>query len=101
MTSENTKFEEFELTLKWFSGYITEPKTNYTEQGLCHTKFAVQLKKNKQDETTFLNCVLWNKKAEEFAEKYKKGDILTVGGIIITNEYKGKIYETLDVKIYN
>lgn len=95
------EFEEFELNLKWFSGYITEPKINYTEQGLCNTKFAVQLKKNKQDETTFLNCILWNKKAEEFAEKYKKGDIVTVGGIITTNEYKGKTYKTLDIKIYN
>lgn len=95
------EFEEFELNLKWFSGYITEPKINYTEQGLCNTKFAVQLKKNKQDETTFLNCILWNKKAEEFAEKHKKGDMVTVGGIITTNEYKGKTYKTLDVKIYN
>lgn len=95
------KYNDFKLKLEWFSGYITEPKTEYTEQGICRTKFAIQLKKNKKDETVFLNCILWNKKAEEFAEKFKKGDIVTAGGILTQSEYNNKMYITLDVKVYN
>ena len=90
------EFEEFEL--KAFNGYITEPKIDYTNSGKSKTIFAITLKKNKEDEAKFLNCVLWND--EQFAEKCKKGDIVTVYGTFTENEYKGKVYINFIVKDY-
>lgn len=91
------QFEQFKQNLDWFSGYITEPKIDYTENGKSKTTFAIPLKKKKEDEAIFLNCVLW--KNEEFAEKHKKGDNVTVGGYFVENEYKGKKYISFVVKI--
>lgn len=96
----NTKFAEyleFRQSLDWFSGYITEPKIDYTESGKSKTTFAIPLKKKKEDEAIFLNCVLWNN--EKFVEQYKKGDNITVGGYFVENEYKGKNYINFIVKI--
>lgn len=90
-------YKKFEQTLIWFSGYITEPKIDYTENGKCKIIFAIPLKNKKEDEPIFLNCVLWNK--EKFSEEYKKGDNVTVGGYFLENEYKGKTYLNFIVKV--
>ena len=90
------EFEEFEL--KAFNGYITEPKIVYTESGKSKTTFAITLKKNKEDEAKFLSCVLWTD--EQFIEKCKKGDVVTVYGTFTESEYKGKVYTNFIVKDY-
>lgn len=93
------QFEQFRQNLEWFSGRITEVKIDFFESGKCKATFAIPLKKNKDDEAIFLNCVLWNKKAEEFAEKYKKGDEVCIGGYFTENEYNNKKYVTFNVKV--
>ena len=89
-------YEQFEL--KAFMGNITEPKTDYMDNGKSKTTFAIPLKKKKEDEAIWLNCVLWND--EKFAEKCKKGDSVTVYGTFTENEYKGKVYTNFIVKDY-
>ena len=89
-------YEQFEL--KAFTGNITEPKIDYTDTGKSKTTFAIPLKKKKEDEAIWLNCVLWND--ENFAEKCKKGDSVILYGTFTENEYKGKVYTNFIVKDY-
>lgn len=94
------KFNEFELKLKWFSGYISEPNIQYFEKGSCKTTFSIPLKKQKDDEPVWVNCFTWNKNAEEISDKYKKGDFITIGGFFKEREYNGKKYIDFEVLIY-
>lgn len=92
MSSENTKFEEFEQfkqNLDIFGGYITQPELRFFESGKCKCTFAIPLKKNKEDEAIFLNCECWGKLAEKVGE-LKKGDEVLVFGYLKENEYKDK-----------
>lgn len=92
------KFNEFELRLKWFSGYISEPNIQYFEKGSCKTTFSIPLKKQKDDNPTWLNCICWGDIAEKIAE-LKKGTLLTVGGYFSEREYNDKKYLDFNVKV--
>ncbi|MBO7696206.1 MAG: single-stranded DNA-binding protein [Methanobrevibacter sp.] len=92
------KFNEFELRLKWFSGYISEPNIQYFEKGSCKTSFSIPLKKQKDDDPCWLNCVAWNKLAEQ-AGDIKKGELITVGGYFSEREYNDKKYLDFNVKV--
>lgn len=92
------QFKEFELQLHWFSGYITEPNITYLENGKCKTMFSIPLKKNKEDEAKWLNCIVWNKLAETVAE-YKKGDLVLVGGYFTEREYNNKKFLDFNTKV--
>lgn len=92
MTSENTKFEEFEQfkqNLDIFGGYITQPELRYFENGKAKCTFAIPLKKNKDDEVKWLNCEAWGRYAEITGE-LKKGDEVLVLGYFKENEYKNE-----------
>lgn len=83
------EFEQFEQKLKIFNGYITQPEVRYFENGKCKCSFAIPLKKNKEDETTWLNCEAWGRNAEKVGE-LKKGDEVLVFGYFKESEYKDK-----------
>lgn len=91
------KFNEFELRLKWFSGYMSEPNITYFEKGSCKTSFSIPLKKQKDDEAVWLNCLAWGSLAEKIAE-FKKGTLVTVGGYFTEREYNDKKYLDFNVK---
>lgn len=84
------KFEQFEQNLKIFSGYVTEPELRYTEAGKCICTFGIPLRKNKEDDAIWLNCQVWDKKAEKIGEKLKKGDEVLVFGYFKESQYKDK-----------
>ena len=92
------KFEAFELKLKWFSGYMNAPEIKYFEQGTVKTTFSIPLKKKKEDEPVWLNCIAWGTLAEELGEK-AKGTNITVGGYFEEREYNGKTYLDFVVKV--
>ena len=92
------KFDAFELNLKWFSGYRNAPESKYLESGSCKTNFSIPLKKKKDDDAVWLNCVSWNELAETISE-FKKGRFITVGGYFEEREYNGKTYLDFIVKV--
>lgn len=94
------QFEQFEKTYKFFNGYLSaDPEIKYFENGGCKCTFALPLKKNKDDEATWLNCESWGTKAEEISEKYKKSSEIVVGGYFKEHEFEGKKYLNFVVKI--
>lgn len=94
------QFEQFEKTYKFFNGYLSaDPEIKYFENGGCKCTFALPLKKNKDDEATWLNCESWGIKAEEISEKYKKSSEIVVGGYFKEHEFEGKKYLNFVVKI--
>lgn len=98
MTLEELK--QFKQDYLFFNGFLSaDPEMKYFDSGACKVIFSLPLKKNKEDKTTWLNCECWNKKAEEIGEKYKKGDEITVGGILKENTYNEKTYINLIVKV--
>lgn len=83
-------------------GRITkDPELKYTNNGKGNTRFTLAVQRNK-DETDFVNCVAWEKTAENIAEYFKKGSQIAVQGAIRTGNYEkdGRTVYTIDVWIY-
>lgn len=83
-------------------GRITKgPELKYTNNGKGNTRFTLAVQRNK-DETDFINCVAWEKTAENIAEYFKKGSQIAVQGAIRTGSYEkdGRTIYTTDVWVY-
>ena len=83
-------------------GRITkDPELKYTNNGKGNTRFTLAVQRNK-DETDFINCVAWEKTAENIAEYIKKGSQIAVQGSIRTGSYEkdGRTIYTTDVWVY-
>ncbi len=83
-------------------GRITkDPELKYTNNGKGNTRFTLAVQRNK-DEADFINCVAWEKTAENIAEYFKKGSQIAVQGAIRTGSYEkdGRTVYTTDVWIY-
>ena len=83
-------------------GRITkDPELKYTNSRKANTRFTLAVQRNK-DETDFINCVAWEKTAENIAEYFKKGSQIAVQGSIRTGNYEkdGRTIYTTDVWVY-
>ena len=83
-------------------GRITkDPELKYTNNGKGNTRFTLAVQRNK-DEADFINCVAWEKTAENIAEYFKKGSQIAVQGAIRTGSYEkdGRTIYTTDVWVY-
>lgn len=83
-------------------GRITkDPELKYTNNGKANTRFTLAVQRNKE-ETDFINCVAWEKTAENIAEYFKKGSQIAVQGSIRTGSYEkdGRTVYTTDVWVY-
>lgn len=83
-------------------GRITkDPELKYTNSRKANTRFTLAAQRNK-DETDFINCVAWEKTAENIAEYFKKGSQIAVQGSIRTGSYEkdGRTIYTTDVWVY-
>lgn len=83
-------------------GRITkDPELKYTNNGKGNTRFTLAVQRNKE-ETDFINCVAWEKTAENIAEYFKKGSQIAVQGAIRTGNYEkdGRTIYTTDVWVY-
>ena len=75
----------------------------YTSNGVAFAGFTVAVERNFKNqngekETDFVNCVMWRKAAENFAEFTRKGSLVGIEGRIQTRSYDntqgGKVYVT-------
>lgn len=81
-----------------FAGNITrDPEMRYTKEGVPVTNFSVasnrifkDSQENKKEETTFMEVVAWNKRAEVVAQYFKKGDPIFVTGRLMNNDWTDK-----------
>ena len=78
-----------------------DPELKYTNNGKGNTRFTLAVQRNKE-ETDFINCVAWEKTAENIAEYFKKGSQIAVQGAIRTGSYEkdGRTIYTTDVWVY-
>lgn len=101
MSETEQKIQAFKQNLLFFNGYLSsDPEIQYFESGKNKTTFSLPLKHTKEDEPVWLNCECWGSRGEEIAEKFKKGDEITVAGTLKNVEYKGKTYTNLVVKMW-
>lgn len=93
------EFKSFEREpLKMFWGFLSaDPEMRYFDNGGCVCNFSLPLKKNKDDQPVWLNCVANGALAEFIGESYKKGSAITVQGYFKETEYKDKKYVKLQV----
>ncbi len=78
-----------------------DPELKYTNTGKGNTRFTLAVSRNK-DETDFINCIAWEKNAENIAEYFKKGSQIAVQGSIRTGSYEkdGRTIYTTDIWVY-
>lgn len=90
--------------LVFITGRLTaDSEIKYYESGKCKTTFSLALDSyiNKEKFTTFIPCAIWDKQAEFAAEYFKKGKTVSVFGELISREYEGKTYYTVNCKTVN
>lgn len=82
---------------------VHDPELKYTPTGTPMVKFRVAVNRNK-DEADFINCIAFNKVAENLANYQRKGNRIGIVGKIQTGSYEnqeGKRIYTFDVLANN
>ena len=69
-----------------------DPELKYTPSNIAITTFNLAVNRNfkganGERETDFINCMIWRKQAELFAEWCKKGNLVGITGRIQTRSY--------------
>jgi len=59
----------------------------YTSNGKAYTTFTLAVQKTK-DEAEFIDCVAWEKTAENTAEYFRKGNRILIQGRLSVNNYE-------------
>ena len=84
-------------------GRITkELELNHAPSGMAILKFGIAINRRKKDEVDFLNCVAFDKTAENIAKFFKKGSMIAIEGRIQTGSYdnrEGKKVYTTDIMV--
>jgi single-strand DNA-binding protein len=62
----------------------------YTQNGVPVANFTVAVNRIKKDEADFINCIAFNKTAENLANYMSKGSLIGVSGSIQTRSYENK-----------
>ena len=80
-----------------------DPELRYTSSGRAVCQFSIAISRNYtnqqgQRDTDFINCVVWDKQAENLAKYITKGRLVAVDGRIQTRNYENnegkKVYVT-------
>lgn len=64
-----------------------EPELKYTSNGKAYTTFTLAVQKTK-DEAEFIDCVAWEKTAENIAEYFRKGNRILIQGRLNVSSYE-------------
>ena len=75
-----------------------DPELKYTSGGKAYTTFALAVQKTK-DEAEFIDCVAWEKTAENIAEYFGRGNRILINGKIITSTYESNGEKRKSVKV--
>jgi len=75
------KYQDFKKEIVTFTGYISQDvDIKYFESGAIKARFSIPLKRKKEDEPLWLNCIAWGKLAERIAEDFGKNSLISVQG---------------------
>ena len=75
-----------------------DPELKYTSGGKAYTNFTLAVQKTK-DEAEFIDCVAWEKAAENIAEYFRKGNRILINGKIVTSTYESNGEKRKSVKV--
>lgn len=76
-----------------------EPELKYTKDGKGYCNFTLAVSREfKKDETDFINCVAWDKRAEAIANYVKKGNKLGVIGRLQIDKNNDIFYTKIAVE---
>ena len=64
-----------------------DPELKYTSNGKAYTTFTLAVQKTK-DEAEFIDCVAWEKTAENIAEYFRKGNRILIQGRLSVSSYE-------------
>ena len=64
-----------------------DPELRYTSGGKAYTNFTLAVQKTK-DEAEFIDCVAWEKTAENIAEYFRKGNRILIQGRLSVSSYE-------------
>lgn len=64
-----------------------DPELRYTSGGKAYTNFTLAVQKTR-DEAEFIDCVAWEKTAENIAEYFGKGNRILIQGRLSVNSYE-------------
>ena len=87
-------------------GRITkDPELKYTGSGKLYCRFTLAVNREfNKEETDFINCVAWDKRAETIEKYLRKGKRILVAGRLMIGSYdnkEGKKVYTTDVIVDN
>lgn len=86
------------------NGRLTKDVELKEANGLQIARFTVAVKRQfKKDESDFINCVAFGKRAETINTFFKKGSLIALEGRIQTGKYEkdGQMIYTIDVVVDN
>lgn len=98
--SEINKFKAFQQNLTQFIGTITEVTFCAKQTGTIYCTFGIPLKKKKEDDPLWLNCIVFGDLAGEFESDCSKGTRVLVGGHLKETVKDGHTYVNFTVQIY-
>ena len=64
-----------------------DPELKYTTGGKAYANFTLAVQKTR-DEAEFIDCVAWEKTAENIAEYFRKGNRILIQGRLSVNSYE-------------
>ena len=64
-----------------------DPELKYTTGGKAYANFTLAVQKTK-DEAEFIDCIAWEKTAENIAEYFRKGNRILIQGRLSVNNYE-------------
>ena len=64
-----------------------DPELKYTSNGKAYANFTLAVQKTK-DEAEFIDCVAWEKTAENIAEYFRKGNRILIQGRLNVSNYE-------------
>jgi single-strand DNA-binding protein len=79
-----------------------DPELKYSPNGTPYCNFSIAVDRPyKHDEVDFIDCVAFNKPAENIAQYFAKGDGIETSGSLQTSSYEkdGKKYKSVKVMI--
>ena len=79
-----------------------DPELKYTSNGKAYATFTLAVQKTK-DEAEFIDCVAWEKTAENIAEYFGKGNRILIQGRLSVNSYEqnGEKRKSTKVQVFS
>lgn len=73
------------------TGRLTKtPELKYTESNKAVCEFSIATNRIGQEQTDFINCVVWEKQAENLKKYQSKGSLIAVLGSMRVEKYQDK-----------